>query len=662
MAFFWYVVAVQHPDTCSCYCSQGDSARGRQALVMSSWRRGKIDERTPLFVSEDGQQPKTSGPFRRVLNVFGCAALLVVVVMATVSFMRHRVWDTDENAAIDTDDDARYVKGTDDALNADERKFDDDVLNPAVDAPICESCTRVCGHSNDLQISAIAYNTTWRAGLGDRQNYIEMLGQLGQILCTKVALMPPKLTLDPGHNDGDVLGFEWRWDLYFNNESLVEFDRTKHKPKPLFLDWRADFKTIGRLKDFRRNPGVEVFGDTPDTLTDSKILNDLSRAIELTKLGKPFFWQMNFEIAWGARYAYWQREYGDEPDRDMYAIDLTIIEGFLKEHGYLQRSDSNGVAISDGNLFLRDCRLAQVVTSTLAKKLADIVLLEAFGLVKGLGVIAPTSMTRQAGTGSGTQTLTRKMTTTNLGTPITITEDDEEKTRLAVIEHTSPQLRNKKFATLHVRRGDMLGWCDTDSEALRRFISCALSRSEDDEVNAGNVPILWFTDDDDETYQIEVTTALTEELTLYRSNFTGNLTGASEVLVIFGDALVNKVIEENLKAVARDVNVDLGHGEHGLDNYLIYQVGRVVQDRSSAIADSAWAVHYSYEDSGEGTDDGDDSDSDFSHGSCKVDRGDTCAEDGPILKMARGENVSTAYDYMLDVGNNIFLAGVEETE
>ena len=291
---------------------------------------------------------------------------------------------------------------------------------------------------------------------------------------------------------------------------------------------------------------------TPDTLTDSKILNDLSRAIELTKLGKPFFWQMNFEIAWGARYAYWQREYGDKPDRDMYAIDLTIIEGSLKEHGYLQRSDSNGVAISDGNLFLRDCRLAQVVTSTLAKKLADIVLLEAFGLVKVLGLIAPTSMTRQAGTGSGTQTLTRKMTTTNLGTPITITEDDEEKTRLAVIEHTSPQLRNKKFATLHVRRGDMLGWCDTDSEALRRFISCALSRSEDDEVNAGNVPILWFTDDDDETYQIEVTTALTEELTLYRSNFTGNLTGASEVLVIFGDALVNKVIEENLKAVARD--------------------------------------------------------------------------------------------------------------
>ena len=228
-----------------------------------------------------------------------------------------------------------------------------------------------------------------------------------------------------------------------------------------------------------------------------------------------------------------------------------------------------------------------------------------------------------------------------------------------MVKNTDPRLRNEHFATLHTRRGDMLGWCGTDPDALARFLWCALLNSTDEKVHHGDAPLLWFTDDDDGGYRESVTAALTTATEAYRRMHGTGHTTLESPGVVFGDALVEEVIHKHLVELAHRVNVDLGQDKHGRDNYLIYQVGRVIQDRAGAMSDAAWQIHFAYHDDNDGEPQEEENITEsFARGSCSAPpNGDECAEDGPVLKMARGEEVGDEFENMLDIGNNAYLVG-----
>jgi hypothetical protein len=562
-------------------------------------RIGVRDERTPLISSDGGE--------RR-----GFLALCAFLGVAVFGYVLMAMWCPSCTSVITT--------------------------------PPPPTCHRVC--SGDASVrSAIVYNTTWRAGLRDRGEYIEMLGQLGQMLCADVFLMPPKLSLDPGHNDGDALGDGWRWDLYFSNVSLVESVDTDGtgKHKPVLSDWSANARALTEL-----SRGVEVFGDAVAELSDDKILADLRTAVKLTKANTPFVWHMNFEIAWGERYGFWQRTFGDDTHKTMFAVDLQTFENELSELGLLsEKSTAN----------LRGCNFARVTASTLVEKLADIAIATSLGI--GDFEVQTTS---RSGKSLETKSSGGKFysnTSPELGEGVVVAETDEAAARSLVVENTDPRLRNEHFATLHTRRGDMLGWCDTDPDALARFLWCALLNSTDEKVHHGDAPLLWFTDDDDGGYRESVTAALTTATEAYRRMHGTGHTTLESPGVVFGDALVEEVIHKHLVELAHRVNVDLGQDKHGRDNYLIYQVGRVIQDRAGAMSDAAWQIHFAYHDDNDGEPQEEENITEsFARGSCSAPpNGDKCAEDGPVLKMARGEDVGDEFENMLDIGNNAYLVG-----
>ena len=90
----------------------------------------------------------------------------------------------------------------------------------------------------------------------------------------------------------------------------------------------------------------------------------------------PFIWKMNFEIAWGPRYDWWVREFvGDDAGKAglMYAVKQASLE-----HG------ASSVGALDPGVGLRDCTLAEVTTSDVIDRLADIATARALS-ASGLG-------------------------------------------------------------------------------------------------------------------------------------------------------------------------------------------------------------------------------------------------------------------------------------
>ena len=175
---------------------------------------GSVPPPTPLFRDEETRRRRRDwddwdardryrddGPSLFSVTLFGFlffAALVGVGYIA--SGARGSLWDNGPRA----------------------RNVDHRTRTEAADLGMCQpQCDYV---NNAAPRSLIIYNTTWRAGLADRQDmYSGVLAQLAALTCARVALMPPKLALDPGHNNGVYMPYEWRWDTYIANRSLVPF-------------------------------------------------------------------------------------------------------------------------------------------------------------------------------------------------------------------------------------------------------------------------------------------------------------------------------------------------------------------------------------------------------------------------------------------------------
>ena len=368
---------------------RGLASRSERPSEMSATRwddYGSVPPPTPLFRDEETRRRRRDwddwdardryrddGPSLFSVTLFGFlffAALVGVGYIA--SGARGSLWDNGPRA----------------------RNVDHRTRTEAADLGMCQpQCDYV---NNAAPRSLIIYNTTWRAGLADRQDmYSGVLAQLAALTCARVALMPPKLALDPGHNNGVYMPEEWRWDTYIANRSLVPFASPldvdayydyasydeeafdKVPREPVLMDWSNDAVVIARdYMDPYNNPGVVIFGDHANALTDDKILENLRRAIECARNGVPFVWKMNFEIAWGPRYDWWVREFvGDEAGKAglMYAVKQASLERELRAVGAL-----------DPGVGLRDCTLAEVTTSDVIGKLADIATARALS-ASGLG-------------------------------------------------------------------------------------------------------------------------------------------------------------------------------------------------------------------------------------------------------------------------------------
>ena len=121
--------------------------------------------------------------------------------------------------------------------------------------------------------------------------------------------------------------------------------------------------------------------------------------------------------------------------------------------------------------------------------------------------------------------------------------------------------------------------------------------------------------------------------------------------MVYGEKLVNQTVNEMLVRVSDEIGIDVGgvgkDRAHAGDNYLRYQIGVEMMSRASADADAYWNIHFSYREG-----------KSFKHGTCGGHRGHVCAQDGPVLRMARGEEGALKeFEDLLDVGNNAFLVG-----
>jgi hypothetical protein len=73
--------------------------------------------------------------------------------------------------------------------------------------------------------------------------------------------------------------------------------------------------------------------------------------------------------------------------------------------------------------------------------------------------------------------------------------------------------------------------------------------------------------------------------------------------------------------------------------------------RAESNCDAFWNIHFSYTPGTVG----------FSGGTCGPPRGHVCAEDGRVLRAAKGDtNALVGFESLLDVGNNAFLVGGEK--
>ena len=269
----------------------------------------------------------------------------------------------------------------------------------------------------------------------------------------------------------------------------------------------------------------------------------------------------------------------------------------------------------DPGVGLRDCTLAEVTTSDVIGRLADIATARALS-ASGLG----RSVEDPAGDPAG--------------------------------DPGAADPGDAKFAALHARRGDELAWCDTSPGALDDFVECALANATDPDVRAGKVPVIWFTDDSEEWYWNESTASMRAGMLRYiRRDGGDHFPG-----VVYGESLVNATVEEMLVRVADEMGVDVGgfgtDRRHAGDNYLRYQIGVEMMQRAEANADAYWNIHYSYRGG-----------KPFKYGTCARGRGHPCARDGPVLRMARGDEDALAeFDHLLDIGNNAYRVGGVELQ
>lgn len=504
-------------------------------------------------------------------------------------------------------------------------------------------CRPACDYLrlNASSRSLIVYNTTWRAGLRDRQEYFSrVLAQLASLACAEVALMPPHYSLDLGHNDDVPLPEEYRWDAYFDNATFVPYGwafetddadarARRREPKKSFrvlMDWRADADAIRR--EYYDDPDVVIIGDESSrTLSDEKIVADLRAAMACASNGTKFLWRMNFETTWGEGYAFWEREVRDAPRNDtekanaptnpMYAVELKTLERALIVDERLPRSVS-----------IWDCGLAEVTTGRVVRRLADV-------------ATSVLSSKPSLGSKSSKNVIAR--------------ESDSFYGYEKIVADGDRNLTASKFAALHVRRGDMLEWCASSPEALSDFVRCALANASDADVRNVSVPLVWFTDDTNASYVEEATAAMEDAVREYegvsstRRNASKTPNARAPEKVVNGETLVNETIATCLSEVVRELGVDVG-GLVGreVDNYLRYQVAEEMMARAESNADAFWNIHYSYV---PGT-------TDFSAGTCGPPTGHVCAEDGRILRAAKGdENALVGFEALLDVGNNAFLVG-----
>ena len=616
-------VALNTLDLQPTFVGRDETTRGARSELTPMATRwgdsyGSVPPPTPLLRGDDGRRRrnwddwdardryKDDGPSVGCVTLFG---VLFFVALAGVGIVasggHHGAWDSPPRA-----------RNTDDH-------------RPPRQVPDLGACKPQCDYVNDAAPrSLIIYNTTWRAGLADRQDmYGGILAQLAALTCARIAIMPPTLALDAGHNDGYFMPDTWRWDTYFANRSLVPYapkqdddayydyaydDAEDVYPRgdtyePILMDWKNDGAQITRdYFDRYNNPNVKIFGDEPDRLTDAKIRRNLRSAIECARKGVPFIWKMNFEVTWGARYDWWVREFvGKDKAKAgrMYAAEMSMMEKELRRLKAL-----------DKHVGLRDCTLAEVTPSHVISRLAD---------------EATASALSSSGLGRDT----------DAGTTDEIIDSFDSSSGV-------------KFMALHARRGDELAWCDTSPDALDAFVRCALANATNSDVRAGKVPLLWFTDERDETYVKESTAAMRAAM-LKHIREQKNDEGSDRYFpgVVYGEKLVNQTVNEMLVRVADEIGIDVGgvgkDRAHAGDNYLRYQIGVEMMSRASADADAYWNIHFSYREG-----------KSFKHGTCGGHRGHVCAQDGPVLRMARGEEGALKeFEDLLDVGNNAFLVG-----
>jgi hypothetical protein len=515
--------------------------------------------------------------------------------------------------------------------------------------PDLGKCEPACDYlGKEAPRSLIIYNTTWRAGLHDRQDFFHtVLTQLASLTCAKVAIASPADTLDISHNNGMLMPREWRWDTYFDNRSRVPYgysgrdEKQDGFPIPILMDWFADAEAIRTTYlNEANNPGVRVFGDAVADLTDEKIVADLRAALECAENGTPFVWRMNFEPTWGERYEYWERDVKNSPEEEkMYAVELSTLERALWVDGRLHRS-----------VRLWDCELAEVTTSAVVRKLADI----ATTLIVDAGQTGddPKEARALLGGGGGVSVVGGVGGNARLGG-----DDLISSVFLGDESSASTSSPSTKFAVVHARRGDELEWCATDPESLRDFVTCALANSTDADARSGNVPVVFFTDDPDEEYAERAVEAMEESLRRYAGS------SARSGGIVYGETIVNTTVERYLRAAADELKVNVGWGPDRndalsmnvavprvRDNYLRYQIAEELMARSDARADALWNIHLSRAEP-------------FGESTCGPPRGHVCAQPGLVLRMARGDEEvlgDARNEFLLDIGTNAFLVGGEK--
>merc|ERR1719498_246335 len=86
-----------------------------------------------------------------------------------------------------------------------------------------------------------------------------------------------------------------------------------------------------------------------------------------------------------------------------------------------------------------------------------------------------------------------------------------------------------KYLSLHVRRGDALGACDTKVEKVVEYVTCSLN--QEGWMKRHDQPLVIFTDEKNEPYKTELLKSL-------KAALGGNRT------VLFGDPLIHDIAKE----------------------------------------------------------------------------------------------------------------------
>lgn len=294
-----------------------------------------------------------------------------------------------------------------------------------------------CQRYCPIRINKICYIDN-PAGLGDRIIILRGLSQLAGYLCAEVIMPPPKEHLSVDHNFGKPISEEIQWSDFINITFLQDGSPTIKNAKTLGRDAGGiNISSWSNIPAF--NLSGSIYKDWLHVVSkDGKMRDDFERV-------QRFSFEQPHNATTGFIWEIHKQWYSSDLWLERFP-DLDLNEG-RENAGYQYRKEMRPYVSSY-------YRLHQ-----------DIKRQDRVGCVYA-----------------------------NQSFPMQLAM--MQKRLLGYIVRHSPN--NTIFGTLHLRRGDAIGDCDTSVETMRQYFACSLEKTE---TLGRNITLLMTSDEDDVQYR-----------------------------------------------------------------------------------------------------------------------------------------------------------------